>query len=87
MDGTYDVYVKLNAIVDGKADVTIEYLSEAIPEGAGPVSTSGEDVTPVTTEEPGVTTGEETTSLTWLWWVLGIIVIAIIVWFVVQNKK
>jgi hypothetical protein len=31
-DGIYDLYVKLNSISSGKADLTIGYLSEAIPQ-------------------------------------------------------
>ncbi len=41
-DGTYDLYVKLNDIVSGKAEVIVKELSEAVPAGEGPVSTSGE---------------------------------------------
>ena len=42
-NGTYDIYVKLNGITNGKADVLIKGLSEVIPEGEeGTVSTTGE---------------------------------------------
>jgi len=41
-DGIYDIYIKLNNIVSEKADIFIKELSEAVPEGEGAVSTTGE---------------------------------------------
>lgn len=45
-DNYYDIYVKLNAIIDGKADVTVQKIYEEVPEGerGKKVSTSGEIV-------------------------------------------
>ena len=83
-DRTYDIYIKLNAIINNKADITIEYLSEAIPEGAeGSIETSGE----ITTDTGG---GQEETTgagLRLLWWIIGIIVVIAVVWIVIQKKK
>ncbi len=62
-DGVYDVYVKLNSITGGKADVTIKSISEKVPvekEGET-VDVSGgeilEDEIPTTEESGGIGTG------------------------------
>lgn len=73
-DGIYDVYVKLNAITDGKADVTIMQIEEEAPEGAGPVSggTGFED--------------KEDAGMNWTWIII-IIVIIILIGAGVSLKK
>ena len=80
-DEVYDVYVKLNAIVNGKADLTIQSISEEIPEGEGAVSTTGEEVTPTGDGE----TTEDETSLTWLW--ILIVVVLVVVGFTIYKKR
>mgnify|MGYP001610564709 CR=1 FL=1 len=73
-DGTYDIYVKLNGIVSGKADLLIQKISEAVV-GTGQVSTTGTQVsgeeTP-TTPETGATGG----SKAWIW-IVGIVIVII----------
>ena len=83
-DSYYDVYVKLNSIDNGKADVTIEYLHEALSEGtSGEVETSGEVIAGEETAEI-----EKETNLTWLWVILVLVVIAFAIWFFMgQNNK
>ncbi|MBU2503910.1 MAG: hypothetical protein KJ879_02555 [Nanoarchaeota archaeon] len=77
-DGFYDIYVLLNSIVNGKADLTIQKISEAVPEGAGSVATTGEDLTPEQTGAGTDSSDDEGRSLTWLWIVIGLVVIAAI---------
>ena len=81
VDGTYDVYVKLNSVTNGKADVTIKQTSGAVPEGEGVVSGG----TGLPEEDEGDVGGK---SNIWLWIILGVILIAIIVVAtVMMNKK
>jgi len=77
-DGYYDIYVLLNAIVNNKADVTIQKIHELIPEGEGAVDTTGE----INGE------GEEETKkgLGW-WWVVIIAGVIIIAYLVSANKR
>jgi hypothetical protein len=65
-DGFYDVYIKLNGISNGKADLTINYLNEKIPdvEREEGVETSGEIVTEEELEERE---SVDESNLTWLW--------------------
>ena len=79
-DGFYDVYVKLNAIINGKADLIIKYLHE--------------EYTPA--EEPGIEPGEEETApteegekanLTWLWILIAVVVIVIVAYLVWKRKR
>jgi len=71
-DGTYDLYVILNNIVDGKADITIKKIVQEIPEGEESITTTGEITTPETNEP------EEEKSSSWIWIVIGILVLVII---------
>jgi len=84
-DGYYDIYVKLNSIINGYADLKIDYLHEEIPEPE-----EGEEVSTVETtgeiiegEEPL----EEETDLTWLWIVIGIVVVLVVVIVVWMFRK
>ena len=79
----YDVHVKLNGIVGGVADLTIIYLHEEIPEGEGAVSTTGDDLT--TGGEEGEIS-KEGASLTWLWILIGVILL-VIMGLVLKKKK
>lgn len=81
-DGTYDIYVKLNAITDGKADITTMKIEEEVPEGQGAVSGG-------TMVEEGTQAGEqeEPMNLTWLWWLLGVIVVVIIIAVAISAAK
>jgi len=76
-DGFYDIYVILNAISNNKADVLVQGINEEIPiiEGEEPssIDTSGDVIEP---EEAPAPISEPESNLTWLWVVLGIIVIA-----------
>lgn len=86
-NGYYDIYVKLNAIVDGKADVTVMKINEEIPEGEGSVDTSGDVTGDTTTPDAGEETPDEEKGLTWLWIIIGILVLAAIVGGGVAVKK
>ncbi|MDP2628407.1 MAG: hypothetical protein Q8P15_00740 [Nanoarchaeota archaeon] len=77
-DGIYDLYVMLNSITDGKADVTVQKISEPIPEGEGPVSGNEE----TSSEETG-----EGSNLTWLWIVIGIVIVLAIIGMSMKKKK
>lgn len=84
-DDFYDIYVKLNSIINGKADLNIEYLYEEIPaptEGGdtSPVDTSGD----VVVDEP-----EPKESNVWMWiLVIGLIVVIIgVVVYLVLGKN
>ncbi|MDO8623229.1 MAG: hypothetical protein Q7R52_03190 [archaeon] len=86
-DNIYDIYVKLNAITNGKADITTKKINEEVPAGEGNVSTTG-DIT------SGGTAGEQpsTTSTTnWQKWIIVavvlIVIIALVVVFLTRNKK
>jgi hypothetical protein len=84
-DGFYDVYVKLNSIAGNKANVLVQTIHEAVPaEKAGEVlETTGEDVTPEEVPE----SEEVKASLTWIWWVAGIVAVVIIVLIIVLSRK
>ncbi|MFH1839897.1 MAG: hypothetical protein ABH849_01990 [Nanoarchaeota archaeon] len=72
-DGTMDLKVTLLDIVSGEANLNFEELEQ-------PVDTT-------TTTNGGTTTTDGGTSLTWLWWVLGIIVVVGLVWYFRTKKK
>jgi len=84
-DGFYDIYVKLNSIANNKADVTIKKINEAIPAGAGNVSTTGE----VGGEETGTEEGGATTAggFNWNLWIIVIVVLVILIALGVVVKK
>jgi hypothetical protein len=80
-DGFYDISIKLNSITNGKADLTISYLHETVPAGAA---------NPTGTQVPTGETGTETTANnTWIWIVVGAVVLAVLVGsgFVFKKKK
>ncbi|MBI3623092.1 hypothetical protein HY212_03375 [Candidatus Pacearchaeota archaeon] len=86
-DKYYDLSVKLTSISNNKATVAIKSIYEAIPQTPpptpAPAANSGE---PVITGK--ATTGEtQGKSLSWLWIVLGIIIVALIVWLIMHNKN
>ncbi|MFH1607580.1 MAG: hypothetical protein ABIA78_00420 [archaeon] len=84
-DGIYDVYVKLNGIVDGEADLTIRSIDEAVPAGVGEgVSTSGEIIPGGEDED-----GDGDSGNLWIWIVVGIILIAVVIGggIVVNNRR
>ena len=85
-DRYYDIYVKLNSITNGKADVTVQKIHELIPASAeGPLSTTGEDVTgqplgEVETDEGGFPA--------WGWAIIIILVLAAVGGGIaVKNKR
>ena len=82
-DGFYDIYVLLNSIINNKADLTIQKIHEEIPEGEGSISTAGE----VIGEEEEEEEEAEETNLTWLWIIIGVLVLAGIIGGAVAVKK
>ncbi len=82
-DGFYDIYVLLNSIANNKADITVQKIHEEIPEGEGAVETSGE----IVGEEGEEEEEPEETNLTWLWIVIGVLVLAGIIGGGIAVKK
>lgn len=86
-DGFYDLLVKLVGIANNKADVSVQEIHQEVPEGGESVSSTG-DVTPIDSGETTTTEDEEEKSLTWLWiLVLGVILVAVVAWFVLNKQK
>jgi len=87
-DGTYDVYVKVNSIVSGKANITMNYLNEAVPAGSSNIETPGEVVSgneePTPTEIPEA---EKSSSSTWIIAIIIVIVVAAAIGGGVAWKK
>jgi hypothetical protein len=68
-DGYYDIYVKLNSIVDNKANVLVKKLHEKISEEVkGPVETTEEIITDDKTKQ----------GLSWLWIIVGVLILLIV---------
>lgn len=82
-DGFYDIYVLLNSIINNKANLTVKKIHDAVPPGGSAVQTSGE----TGEEEEQEEEGEEPTSLTWLWVLIAVVILAAIVWVVVKKNK
>lgn len=74
-DNFYDIYVILNSITNNKANLTVQKIHEEIPEGQEPVETTGEIIEP------------EGKDLTWLWIVIGVLVLAAIIGGGIAVKK
>ena len=72
-DGVYDIYVILNNIVNGKAEVTIKKISEEVAQGEEAVITTGEITTP-----QKETPAESMKSKTWILVVVIVLVLIII---------
>ena len=83
-DGTYDVYVKLNAITNNKADLTIQKISEAVAKEGDVVTTSGEVTTPGA-ETPKAEEKKGMSSKVWI--IIGIIALVVIIGAGVAVKK
>ena len=83
-DDVYDIYVMLNSIENNMANITIQKISEAIPKGGeAPIKTEGE-ITSTGGEEKPI---EEKQNLTWLYLVIGIILVIIAVGIVLKKRK
>lgn len=76
-DDYYDIYIKLNSIESSKADVTINSIYEKItPES----ETVEEEKQEAAEEQAAEERGEISESdLSWLWWLIGIIVVLVII--------
>jgi len=82
-NGYYDVHITLNGIVNGEADLTIKSISEEVPEDVGEgIETSGE----IVGDDDGKFFGK-TKIPTWVWWIIGIVIILIIASVVLGKKK
>ena len=78
-DGTDDISISLNAITNGKADITFKNL--ATSGGTEEISTT------TTITQPPVVTGTEPTSKAWIWWTLIAVIIIVIVVLLLRKKK
>lgn len=76
-DGFYDIYVKLNGITNGKANLTITYIHEEVPAGAIP-SEGGE------TPKIG---GAVPSSSTIVWVVVVLVILALIIGVSILLRK
>lgn len=85
-DNFYDVYVKLNAIVNGKADLLIKYIHEEFTPEVAPVeeeeAVPGEAPAEEETQEV-----EKTAGLVWVLIILVIIVIIAVVYWIYRKNK
>lgn len=83
-DGTYDVSVKLNNISGGKADLTIEYLSEKIPEEKkGKVVEGGE----IISDKDKLFQNKEKKSLTALWIIIVVVIVLILAGWIWNKRR
>jgi hypothetical protein len=84
-DGYYDIYVKLNSITDGDANLTLKEINELIPEEQeGPIETEGE----ITSTGKEASEGEPAEkNLNWLWWVLGGVLVVIIGGGIIAKRR
>src|SRR3989344_339226 len=83
-DTFYDIYVKLNGIVDNKANLTIKSIYEEMPAGAAAGeegAAAGEDG-----ETGAAEGGAGATNLTWLWIVIAVIVVVVIIIAIAAKK-
>lgn len=86
-DGFYDVYVILNSISGGLADVTIRSIYEEITEEGGAVSTTGEVQNQTEEEIPGTETPAKKMKWWWIWIIVGVVVIVLVYLIFVRKKK
>jgi len=84
-DGTYDVYVKLNAITNNKADLTIQKISEEVAKAGDVVTTSGEVTTPGSEGATPETGKKGVSSKVWI--IIGIIALVVIIGAGVAVKR
>jgi hypothetical protein len=88
-DGDNDVKVTLNKITGSNADITIEKLVAATPttpaKRTGTKETGGEQETGVVGSEEQVTA--EGRSSSWVWWVLGLVIVLGFVYFAFVKKR
>ncbi len=78
-DNVYDLVVTLNGISDGRADLSVVYIQEDIPA----------ELREPTEEQVGEPTGEEQPKKglsTWLWIIIGLVIIGAIVFFSSRKK-
>ena len=80
-DDIYDISVKLDSIVDGKAFLTLTYIQEVIPVGDLPVE---EDEV---VEEPAEPVVVEETNLVWLWIIIAIVVVLVAIGWTYKKKR
>jgi len=81
-DSYYDISVELLGIEDEKANITIKSIYEEIPEE--PVDDTEENTSEDTGEDVS-DTGEEEKSH-WYYWVLGVIIVGLVVWYYWKNE-
>ena len=82
-DDFYDIFVKLNSIENSRADITIQKVSEEVSEETeSSVETEGEVTSTGEDSEDGL---EKEKNLTWLWILIGVVVV-IIGWFIIKKE-
>lgn len=79
-DGFWDIFVKLNSLVDEKADITVQSINEEIPEGESSTEVDG---------GKEITNGEveEGKSKTWLWILITLVILIVIGSGIGMSKK
>ncbi len=85
-DGFYDVYVLLNGIVDGKADLTILSIHEEVPEGSESESVTTGDADAESEESTGEESQEKSSS-SWMWIIIALIVLVAIGWGIAKQRN
>lgn len=86
-DGYYDVYVKVNEISNNKADMTIKYVHEQIPTGQATTTGTTSPTGNGSEADTGTTsTGGVTNRNLILGIVLGAVVLAVLIYFLVRKR-
>ncbi|MBU0894056.1 MAG: hypothetical protein KKF48_04150 [Nanoarchaeota archaeon] len=82
-DGYYDISVKLNSVLNNKADITLLSIHEMVSPALAPEEETTSDVT-----GDNETIIEESTekSVTWLWVVI-VLVVIFIAWIIISKKR
>lgn len=78
-NGSNDISVTLNAITNGKADLTVKQIVQQ--------TTPADNTQPAATENtPAETTESSSSSMVWIWVLIVVVIIALAVWFWMRKK-
>jgi len=85
-DGYYDLVVTLNSILEGKADLTIKYISELITTESEVGEQEKEDAAEVAESEEEI---QESSSIfkKWWFWLVVVLIVVGIGYYVKKNKR